>query len=202
MKRKKIVFGVAALVAVWLLALLFYQGKGPSPAGKAGSDASPETLRGRPMQPAERPDLPAARYPADDEWGRPFPPAPFVRGPAPGGGTNPPEQLNPPDVVPGSPEAQTFKLPNSPTQVHSLEDAATVMGYPPDYHGIVGVPRTRPLPPGAQTKTANTDARPITAPLSSAGEVIGVPPGVQPDEVGKTKTQPLPADGKPPEQGP
>ncbi len=198
-RRSGAVWAAAALLAVCLAALLAYRNSRPASSGKAGPATNPEILHSRPMQPVDRPAQTGTRYPVDEEWVRPLPPPSFAQGNAARESQHTPEQLNPPNVVPTSPGPHVYKLPASPTQAHSLDEAARVMGYGPEYQGIIGVTRTHPLPAEAQTKVLPTDVRSVTVPLSSAPSVVGAPPGVNPDEVGKTKTQPLPADGKPPE---
>jgi hypothetical protein len=102
-------------------------------------------------------------------------------------------------LPPALTEGEAGKLEASPTKVHPLGEAGTIMGVDPGRAGEVGVPRTYVLPVESHPVVKKTDAAPVSAPLGSAGSVMGTPPGTPPDEVGRTKMAPLPKDKKPPQ---
>lgn len=92
--------------------------------------------------------------------------------------------------IPLEGKGETYPLPAPTTTVHRLSDAGA-MGVMPNPAGLVGMPQVNELPPEARTQVHKLDVQSITAPLGSAGNAIGVPPGVPPDEVGRTKTVPV-----------
>lgn len=154
---------------------------------RAAAEKNPaQILRGKSKLPArENPSTSPPRFPQDDPmYAVMIPPVTQEPGQT---------ELNiPPGIAPIPPEGknETYPLPAQVTQVHSLAEAGA-MGVMPNPSGQVGVPQVLPLPSEARTQVHNLDAQSVTAPLGIAANVIGVPPGVPPDEVGRTRTVPI-----------
>jgi len=188
-RSPKIYIAAIAILIVCLVALIFFANQEAPPA--AAGKKAPESLKGGNNLPTREGSLlPLPQYPQND------PRFPALTAP-PMQGTSQPEMNIPPGLAPIPPEgkAAVYPLATPPTQVHSLSEAGA-MGLSPNPGAEVGVPRVHALPPEAQTKVYKLDPESITAPLGTAGKAIGAPPGVPPDEVGRTKTAPVKKDKK------
>jgi hypothetical protein len=173
---------VSGLVA--LILLLGHKNSSPTTGTKPASHMDGPKL---PLPDDSRLQVP--RYPQDK--------TPTYTLPNPGVVTAPvqAEPTNPPDVPPvnavenAEGKGETYKLPAPVTQVHSLSEAGSVMGRP--IQGQIGVPHVITLPAEANSGVGTADIHSVNAPIGSAADEIGAPPGVSPEEVGRSKTIPI-----------
>jgi hypothetical protein len=186
--RKKIMLGLIIVVLLVGLAAWVYVTRRQSPSGnKPAIHMSGPNL---PTLGASEPQAPL--YPQEETPAYPMQNPDVIATPLHPGPSNPP----PLHQEHAEGKGGTYKLAAPVTEVHSLSEAESVMGRP--LHGEIGVPRVMPLPSQVNTRVGTVDLQSVNGPVKSAVEDIGAPPGVDPQDIGKQKTIPMPKDDKGP----
>jgi hypothetical protein len=182
LSRKQIIVAILVFAGLTVLVVIRNQ---MNPSDTAEKKQEKILRSGNKLPARENSSRPQTRFPQDD------PIYPMMNRPVPQV-LDQTEMNIPPGIAPVPPEgkSETHPLPAPATKVHSLAEAGA-MGVMPNYGGQVGVPQVHSLPPEATTQVHKLDAQSVTAPIGMAGNVIGVPPGIPPDEVGRTKTDPV-----------
>jgi hypothetical protein len=189
--RRRIAFGLFTVIMLIGLAAWIYAVKHKeSPAASGAKPAMHMSGPGLPV--SEDPQTQLPRFPLDESPADPLRSQDVVTVPSNTGPTNPPDLRH--NISEG--KGESYKLPAPVTQVHSLSEAESVMGKP--VRGEIGVPRIITLPPEVNTGVGTVDVHSVNGPIGSAVNEIGAPPGVHPEEVGKSKTVPLTKDKKEP----